>query len=476
MILQDVRSYQLWSCCIEKILIHRNLIGGTLGDPRLSEMYVGLWIRRLSRVRHNAWQAVLKRSGLFITVGMAVALLLVAFALKERGRGHFTKLKRELKVDTVTPYKAVAVLPGGQEAVVLSRIRVADMGAPEFISATLLPGRGMNVLQIVAYIPQKGEVNLLASPPLDEAAKLLSGTGEDTEGSASLAMGGAFEAPWAGHIWGAATADGTETTTTWRGHSLHLPADPSKRNGTSMAASVGGLLLKRRADTVKTHVMPDGGQVEAIYDAGDFDGRWISHTQITSAVQLSSRAMEMSVSVRNVGNKAEPVGIGWHPRFAVLNKDRRQILLKLPNALHAEVADRRSGIPSGKLQPVEGTLYDFTGRNGTRLGTIDLNDSFVHLKPGLFDNGPIAELRDPANKYGLRITVMSMAIKAIRVYAPADASFVSIDPQFNYDDPFGQEWAKDESTGMVVLQPGQTVQWKIRLEIFSLADGASQRL
>ena len=43
------------------------------------------------------------------------------------------------------------------------------------------------------------------------------------------------------------------------------------------------------------------------------------------------------------------------------------------------------------------------------------------------------------------------------------------EPQFNYDDPFGHEWAKDEDTGMVVLQPGQSTQWKIRLEIFSLS-------
>jgi hypothetical protein len=45
---------------------------------------------------------------------------------------------------------------------------------------------------------------------------------------------------------------------------------------------------------------------------------------------------------------------------------------------------------------------------------------------------------------------------------------VSIDPQTNYDDPFGREWPKDEDTGMAVLDPGKSVQWKIRLEIFSL--------
>jgi hypothetical protein len=34
---------------------------------------------------------------------------------------------------------------------------------------------------------------------------------------------------------------------------------------------------------------------------------------------------------------------------------------------------------------------------------------------------------------------------------------VTIDPQLNDDDPCGKEWPKDEDTGMVVLQPGQSV-------------------
>jgi aldose 1-epimerase len=46
---------------------------------------------------------------------------------------------------------------------------------------------------------------------------------------------------------------------------------------------------------------------------------------------------------------------------------------------------------------------------------------------------------------------------------------VSISPRFNYDDPLGREWERTVDTGMAVLQPGQTAQWRIRLEIFSLS-------
>jgi aldose 1-epimerase len=88
----------------------------------------------------------------------------------------------------------------------------------------------------------------------------------------------------------------------------------------------------------------------------------------------------------------------------------------------------------------------------------------------------VAELRDPESDFGLRITAMTSNIKAMRVYAPAAANFICIDPQFNFEDPFGREWGKDEDTGMVVLQPGQAVQWKIRLEIFSLTQDDTRHL
>ena len=49
------------------------------------------------------------------------------------------------------------------------RSQIGGGSRPEFLSATLLPGRGMNVLQITAYLPHKGEVSLLASPTLGDA-------------------------------------------------------------------------------------------------------------------------------------------------------------------------------------------------------------------------------------------------------------------------------------------------------------------
>jgi len=225
--------------------------------------------------------------------------------------------------------------------------------------------------------------------------------------------------------------------------------------------------LKRGADSVKSSITPDGGIAEATFHAGDFDGHWPSKTDIQTTVLLSGRQLELTVVAKNVGSEPQPMGIGWHPRFAIPSGNRAQATLRLPASQRAEESEHGSGLPTGKLLPVAGTPYDFSSSHtGTALKSLSLNDSFVRLKEGPLDNGVETELTDPASGYGLRITALSPSIKALHVSAPENEAFVSINPQTNYDDPFGREWSKDEDTGMVVLQPGESLQWKVRLELF----------
>ena len=436
-------------------------------------MYWALLKQGAGRWRRSIWHATVMRSGLLTVLFLTLVLVGLAFGWREHRLGQFAQLKKELNK---RPVHDVTVRPGGQDVVHLQRSQIAGDNGPEFLSATLLPGRGMNILQITAFLPEKGEVNLLASPTLEEAAKLLNGTGTDANGAKSLSMGAAIEMPWASRISGPATPDGHNLSTMWHGLRLVLPTDARDSYGAGGAVAAGGLLLKQASDAVTTNVMPDGGEATASFHPGNFDGRWPSQTVVTTTVELSGKAITLKIVARNTGNTAEPIGIGWHPRFAILNGHRGQMMLRLPEGQRVEVKDRRTGQLSGRLLPVEKTEYDFTGRAGAQLGALNLDDSFVHLKTGLMEDGPVAELRDPENDYGLRLIAMTSTIKAIRVYAPLDGSFISIQPEFNYDDPFGHEWAKDEDTGMVVLQPGQSTQWYVRLEIFSLSSTDSEHM
>ena len=435
-------------------------------DPRISRMYLAMIERSLSRVLGRFMSGRWLRSSVTWIVLLVFVLVGVGIIIRENGRGDLHKLKTQLGAQNVAPVATIPQ-PGGQDAIVLSRAQETAGITPEFLSATLLPGRGMNVLQITAFLPGKGEVTLLDSPTLAEAAQAMLGIEGDVNGEASLAMGGALEVPWAGQMSGAALPGGMGILANWHGRGLTLPLlrGGNGSQGAGPQSAVGGLLLKHASDAPATTVMREGSVAQASFNAGSFDGHWPSKTEVRTTVLLSARTMDLTVVVRNVGMEPEPMGIGWRPRFRIPAGNRERMLLRIPSTVRTET---KSGLPTGALLPVEGTEYDFSSHGGAPLGSTNLNDTFVHLRNGTLSTGSEIELRDPDAQYGIRMTALSPSIKAVRVFAPADKSMIMIDPQSNYDDPFGREWAKNEDTGMVLLQPGENMQWKVRLEIFQV--------
>jgi aldose 1-epimerase len=401
------------------------------------------------------------RSGMVTVLLIGCVLLGLTIAYRAHMEGNFHKLKLKANIDTEQQGVAMA-RPGGQDPIVLQRSRMPGETTAQFLSMTLLPGRGMNLLQITAFIPGRGEIKLLASPSLDDAAAMMTGKGTDTGGQESLAMGGAFEAPWAGDL-GVATGKGGATE--WRGQSIPLIATQADAAGMEPKS---GLLLKAASDTEDSDALPDGGTAHAMFHAGDFGGRWMSKTDVNVNALLGSRTIELTVVATNVGDAAEPVGIGWSPRFAIVGGERGQMRVRIPAENRVEMRDRTKGQATGKLIPVAGTSYDFSLSGGVSLGARALDDSFVGLQQKLLDDGPAAELINPAGGYGLRLTAMSPTIRAMRVVGSANGDFISIDPQYNLPDPFGKEWGDDTNTEMVMLQPGQSTEWKVRLELYPL--------
>ena len=213
---------------------------------------------------------------------LCLGLLIAAY---ERGHGNFHKL--QTRINPPAPTEVVPPGPGGQDPVRLSR-SASNIGKnAELISATFLPGRGMNVFQITAMIPGHGEVPLLVSPELASAAGIMSGQDEDANGSASTSLGGAILVPWAQSLSGTPTGTPGVLQTAWNGRRLTFPAANSRSN-----MSVEGLLLSRGADSVKSDVLPDGQSASAVFNAGDFTGRWPSTIEVTVQAQLTSHDLD----------------------------------------------------------------------------------------------------------------------------------------------------------------------------------------
>src|SRR5579863_3101139 len=83
---------------------------------------------------------------------------------------------------------------GGQKIVTLKRT-VANNTRPEFTSVTIAPGRGMELLQVTANFPGKGNLNVLAGPDLAGAKQMLDE--KDTpNGDLGYRLGAAFLVPY----------------------------------------------------------------------------------------------------------------------------------------------------------------------------------------------------------------------------------------------------------------------------------------
>jgi aldose 1-epimerase len=370
----------------------------------------------------------------------------------------------------VAQTKKLEISIGGERVVILQRPDVTDKNKPQFLEATILPGRGMAVLQIKAYLPGKGEIDLLNAPPLSEAEQLLD-HGDDEFGNQVFKIGGAILLPYANRIRGKLSPDGKTITATVAGKTVTLPANWSSGKPGAEKHSIHGLMRRAQFQHVTERNGEEDSTVTADFHAGNFDGHWLSDTDVKIETTLSHEAFEMTITAKNVGHEPLPMGIGWHPYFVLPSGDRAQARLYLPAKERAVMNNYEDTFTTGKLVATQGTPYDYSAQGGRALGSQYLDDNFSELERNSKGQA-VAEIIDPAAKYGLRLVTLSPEIKSIQVYAPPQKNFVAIEPQFNLPDPYNPNWGKVD-TGMVLLKTGQSVTWRVRLELFTPEKQAS---
>ena len=362
---------------------------------------------------------------------------------------------------TVLGHSQAVTEIGGQKIVTLTRTATST-SKPEFTSVTVLPGRGMEVLQITANFPGKGNVDVLMPASLAEAKKMLDV--DDTEnGDLGYRLGSAFLAPYPNRIRGKLSADGKTLTTEWQGHAITIPANNIGRLPTAERHAMHGLILKAKTESVEVVKVPGGEEVSGVIRAGDFGGHWLSKTQLVVTIRLTAEAVDATVEARNIGTEPEPMAIAWHPYFNLPSGDRTQARVRIPASTYAEVDGYDNVFPTGKVIPVQGTRYDLRAAGGVPLGKEFFDDNWNHIE--WVNKAATVQVIDPAAKYGVSIEGLSPEMKAIQMYAPPMAKFVAIEHQYNFGDPFGKVWG-DTNTGMVTLKPGQATKWHVRLHVF----------
>jgi aldose 1-epimerase len=317
----------------------------------------------------------------------------------------------------------------------------------------------MMLLQAKLRLASGEIVDALFAPKPAAAARVLDGGPEDFAGNKAFSFGGAILAPYANRIRGRALPDRREIETTVGGHTVRLPRNWGGKAAGAEQYAMHGLILA--AAVAVEQPAPDRvtGRLE---DA--FGDRWPSRTDLSFDWRLAHGELRLAMTAHNVGDEALPLGLGWHPYFALPSGDRRQARLRLRAARRTEVNDYDVVLPTGRVLDVAGTPYDFN--TARPLGDLYLDDCFTDL-----GGTALIEIEDPAAGYGLRIASPTPQVKAVQVFAPPDKAFVVVEPQFNLADPFGAVWPTDQDTGMAELQPGDELSYEISVSAFAVGTG-----
>jgi aldose 1-epimerase len=361
--------------------------------------------------------------------------------------------------------QATPISIGGELVVTLYRPQPANPTKPQFVQATILPGNGMNLLQLKAFLPGKGTIDVLTTMPLPDAKKYLE-TDNDSFGNNSFKLGGAILLPYPNRIRGTLSQDGMTLQTTIDGHQVTLPANWKGKNPGAEVHAMHGLILSSDFKDVK-HA--DGAResiVSGVLHAGNFGGHWLSDTDVYVQMTLRNDALDIVVTAKNVGKEPLPMAIGSHPYFSLPSGDRTQARLHVPAEKRVLVDNYDNVFPTGQIESVKSTPYDFNDAAGKPLGSMFLDECFTDLQRDA-EGRVVVNVTDPAANYGVRIMAFSPDIRAIQVYSPPDKDFVAVEPQFNLSDPYNKKIWGNTDTGVVTVEPGKSVSWHVRLELFT---------
>lgn len=344
--------------------------------------------------------------------------------------GNFHKLTTPAPAPAAQTHALVQ--PGGKDVISLSRLRIQNGAAAEFLSSDLFPGIGMDVWQVRAAIPMQEDTDLLASPApqdlVDQIKATNLGTQSPEEQVRYLSQYGAPFLAWASH-------------------------DDIDQGDLGLAS-----IVRDVADAPENHAMPDGGDASGVMRSMEAaPGKLPPGIEMRVSCLMSGKGVEITITARNTGNTVLPLRIGWMPHFAVPADSRSRARLFVPSTQR---------ILKGKTVDVANSSVDFShsGSQGSLIGDSPLDLTFTRLSHDFLSAGPKIDLQLP--NYMVRLTALSTNIRTVRIIAPQGKDWVAIAPIADATDTVADRVAAATGgTPKRGLAPGATIQYKLRMEV-----------
>ena len=199
-----------------------------------------------------------------------------------------------------------------------------------------------------------------------------------------------------------------------------------------------------------------------VFDSRAFDPESINSPFAFGAIQrfeIGPQCVEIDLSVTNLDDRPIPVGCGHHPFFSrQLFSDADELIVR------ADVAGRypTSGcIPIG--DPVDDPICARL-RAGDRLVELELDDVFAGFEGQAIFDWAASNVRMTMN--------CSENLNHVVIYTPKDqsdqpAGYVCVEPTTMVNDGFNQHEQGHAGTGVVILEPNQTLRTRMTLAFSS---------
>ncbi len=337
-------------------------------------------------------RSLLERSGLLTALVLVIVLgiLGLVWAAHLHGRIH------QLTTAQTGPESAPPPRPGGEDVIALNRMVHDSAAEPEFSSVRLLPGLGLEVLQLNLQLPGHPEIPLLLGSPDADLAK-----------APDKPVASPFQV----------------TVQTQEGQHWSAPRE---------------ILSGAAATQSDTEVLPDGYSASADF-VDSVAG--MPDVETKMAVMLSSRGVDLTISAKNVSTQPRGITVTWAPRFLAPSAGLRTLRLLPPETVdHGGNRDDTRAASASSSIP---------------LGESNFNRTFSGLKYRYLSTGPEIDLRNLADGYTLRLTALTSSIRSMHAAAARDGNSVLLTFSTSTGEP---------DAAPTVLAPGQTLQWRVRLE------------
>lgn len=204
--------------------------------------------------------------------------------------------------------------------------------------------------------------------------------------------------------------------------------------------------------------LPNKVTCEVRFDAEMYSARGYPFPlNIAVTYELDAQGLSCAFIVKNVGDRAAPVGVGFHPYFTVGTSVIDEAEAQIPAAGYLEFNERLA--PTGTIRSVNGTEWDY--RCFRKIGRQRFNHCYMHLKRDA-EGMATATLRHGPSNRAIDI-VMDSSFSAVVVYTgdaieEAPRAAIAIEPMTCATDAFNHpEW------GLKRLMPGETFSGRYRI-------------